>query len=380
LTIVTQRLRSLLRADDTLARMGGDEFAILQVDVSEPADAAALARRVIDRVSEDYQIDDHQLVIGTSIGIAIAGDDGTNCDLLMRNADLALYKAKGDGRGALRFFEPEMDAQMQARRSMERDLRLALAAGQFELHYQPIVDLASNRINAFEALIRWRHPEKGLIAPSQFVALAEEIGCIVALGEWALGEACRVAATWPDALKVAVNLSALQFRGPGLVDVVVGALSQSGLAAERLELEITEAVLLQDNETTLATLYGLRALGVRISMDDFGTGYSSLSYLQSFPFDKIKIDRSFIENITEGVSAVNIVRAITAMARGLGMTTTAEGVETQEQRAAVAFEGCTEMQGYLFGKPLPAEDVERLYLRHLRPCRSAAAAGVASAA
>jgi EAL domain-containing protein (putative c-di-GMP-specific phosphodiesterase class I) len=259
----------------------------------------------------------------------------------------------------------------------QRDLRLALGADQFELHYQPIVDLASNRINAFEALIRWRHPKKGLIAPSQFVALAEEIGCIVPLWKWALRQACAVAATWPDALKVAVNLSALQYRSPGLVEVVVGALRQSGLAAERLELEITEAVLLQDNETTLATLYGLRALGVRISMDDFGTGYSSLSYLQSFPFDKIKIDRSFIENITEGVSAVNIVRAITAMARGLGMTTTAEGVETQEQRAAVAFEGCTEMQGYLFSKPLPAEDIERL---HLRACRGAEAPGVASAA
>ncbi|HEU0059921.1 MAG TPA: EAL domain-containing protein [Hyphomicrobiaceae bacterium] len=377
LTMVTQRLRGLLRAGDTLARMGGDEFAILQVDVNEPGDAAALARRVIDRLSEGYRIDEHQLVVGTSIGIAIACDDGMNCDLLMRNADLALYKAKGDGRGALRFFEPEMDAQMQARRSTERDLRLALGAGQFELHYQPIVDLASNCINAFEALIRWRHPEKGLIAPSQFIALAEEIGCIVALGEWALREACAVAATWPDGLKVAVNLSALQFRSPGLIDVVIGALRQSGLAAERLELEITEAVLLQDNETTLATLYGLRALGVRISMDDFGTGYSSLSYLQSFPFDKIKIDRSFIENITEGVSAINIVRAITAMARGLGMTTTAEGVETQEQRAAVAFEGCTEMQGYLFSKPLPAHDVERLYLR---PYRRAGAPGAASAA
>ena len=349
---------------------------ILQTNVGQAADAAQLARRVIEQVGQNYDIGEHQVVTGTSIGIALAGEEGCNRDLLMRNADLALYKAKADGRGALRFFEPEMDAEMQARRSMERDLRVALAQGQFELNHQPSVDLLSNEIPAFEALIRWRHPDEGLVPPSQFIGLAEEIGAIVALGEWALKEACAAAAGWPASMKVAVNLSALQFRSPGLVDVVICALGQSGLAAERLELEITEAILLHDNETTLATLYGLLALGVRISMDDFGTGYSSLSYLQSFPFDKIKIDRSFVENITESVSAINIVRAITAMAKGLGMTTTAEGVETEEQRAAVAFEGCTEMQGYLFGRPLPAADIERLYLRSHR---SQAPAGASAA-
>jgi diguanylate cyclase (GGDEF)-like protein len=373
LTMVTERLRSLVRAGDTIARMGGDEFAILQTEVGQPAEAGSLAQRVIELMNQSYDIGNHQVVIGTSIGIAIGCDNTMNADLLMRNADLALYRAKAEGRGALRFFEPEMDAQMQERRSLERGLRCALSSKQFELHYQPIVDLKSNRINACEALIRWRHPDRGLVAPSHFIALAEEIGCIVPLGEWAIREACAVAATWPDALKVAVNLSAIQFRSPGLVDVVIEALAAAGLAAERLELEITEAVLLQDNAATLATLYGLRSLGVRISMDDFGTGYSSLSYLQSFPFDKIKIDRSFIENITEGRSAVNIVRAITAMAKGLGMTTTAEGVETQEQRDAVAFEGCTEMQGYLFSKPLPAEAIERLYLADRRTIAPAVA-------
>jgi EAL domain-containing protein (putative c-di-GMP-specific phosphodiesterase class I) len=280
----------------------------------------------------------------------------------MRNADLALYRAKGDGRGAFRFFEAEMDAQNQERRTMERDLRSALVAAQFELHYQPIVNLASNEITAFEALIRWRHPEKGLVPPTTFIPLAEETGFIVALGEWAIRQACATAATWPDDLKVAVNLSAAQFRSPGLVKVVMGAMEASGLRPERLELEITETILLQDNESTLAMLYQLRELGVSIAMDDFGTGYSSLSYLQSFPFDRIKIDRSFVKDIGDRVGSINIVRAVAAMARGLGMATTAEGVETPEQRQSVASEGCSEMQGYLFSKPLPAEQIEELYL------------------
>jgi EAL domain-containing protein (putative c-di-GMP-specific phosphodiesterase class I) len=255
-----------------------------------------------------------------------------------------------------------MDAHMQERRAMERDLRAALAACQFELYYQPVVNLETDEISAFEALIRWNHPEKGLIAPNTFIPLAEEIGFIVPLGEWALRQACATAATWPDGLRVAVNLSPAQFRNPGLVQVVVGALAESGLAPERLELEITETILLQDNEATLAMLYQLRALGVLVAMDDFGTGYSSLSYLQSFPFDRIKIDRSFVKDIVDGVGSLNIVRAVAAMARGLGMATTAEGVETNEQRETVKSEGCTEMQGYLFSKPLPAAEIERLYL------------------
>ena len=254
-------------------------------------------------VSLPYEIDGQQVNIGTSVGIAIGPGDGLNPDALMRNADLALYRAKEDGRGAFRFFEPEMDAQMQERRSMEVDLRRALAAGQFELHYQPIVNLGTNEISAFEALIRWHHPTKGLIAPNTFIPLAEEIGFIVPLGEWVMRQACTTAATWPGDVKVAVNLSPVQFRSPGLVQVVVGALAASGLPPDRLELEITETILLQDNESTLNMLYQLRELGVMIAMDDFGTGYSSLSYLQSFPFDRIKIDRSFVKDIGEGVGS-----------------------------------------------------------------------------
>jgi EAL domain-containing protein (putative c-di-GMP-specific phosphodiesterase class I) len=283
----------------------------------------------------------------------------------MRNADLALYRAKADGRGAFCFFEAAMDAQMQERRSMEVDLRRALAAGQFELYYQPIVSLATNEISGFEALIRWRHPTKGLILPSAFIPLAEEIGFIVPLGEWAVRQACATAATWPGHIKVAVNLSPAQFRSPGVVQVVMSALAASGLPPERLEVEITETILLHDSEATLATLYRLRELGVMIAMDDFGTGYSSLSYLQSFPFDRIKIDRSFIKDIGDSVGSINIVRAVVAMANGLGMATTAEGVETVEQRASVLSEGCTEMQGFLFSKPLPAGEIEKLCREHV---------------
>ncbi len=366
LKMVAERLRAVARDADIIARMGGDEFAILQTDVAQPADAGSLARRVIDSISRPYEIDGQQVIIGTSVGISIGPGDGQNPEALMRNADLALYRAKEDGRGAFRFFEPEMDAQMQERRIMEVDLRRALAAGQFELHYQPIVNLATNDISAFEALIRWRHPHKGLIAPSAFIPLAEEIGAIVPIGEWVIRQACITAATWPSDVKVTVNLSPAQFRNPGLVQVVVGALAASGLPADRLELEITESILLQDNELTLNTLYQLRELGVMIAMDDFGTGYSSLSYLQSFPFDRIKIDRSFVKDIGDSVGSINIVRAVVAMAKGLGMATTAEGVETQEQRDSVQSEGCTEMQGFLFSKPLPADEIEKLYLERRR--------------
>jgi diguanylate cyclase (GGDEF)-like protein/PAS domain S-box-containing protein len=358
LMMVADRLRSVVRETDTIARMGGDEFAIVQTAITQPADATALAHRVIESVSAPYVIEGQQVVIGTSVGIAVGPSDGTTPDQLIRNADLALYRAKGDGRGTYRFFEREMDAQMQVRRTIEYDLRKALAAREFELHYQPIVNLASNEVSGFEALIRWRHPEKGLISPATFIPLAEEMGVIIPLGEWAIREACATAAKWPANLKIAVNLSPAQFRSPGLVQVTVGALAASGLAPERLELEITESTLLQDSEATLDMLYQLRALGVRIAMDDFGTGYSSLSYLQSFPFDKIKIDRSFVKDIADGVGSLNIVRAVAALANGLGMTTTAEGVETTEQMNTVRAEGCTEMQGFLFSKPLPASEVE----------------------
>ncbi len=303
LKAVTDRLRLLVRDTDTIARMGGDEFAILQAAIAQPADATALARRVIETITQPYDIDGHQVIIGTSVGIAVGPTDGLSPDQLLRNADLALYRAKADGRGTFRFFEPEMDALMQERRAMECDLRKALAAGEFELYYQPVVNLQSNRISGFEALMRWRHPDKGLISPATFIPLAEEIGFIVPLGDWAIRQACTRAARWPDKVKVAVNLSPVQFRSPGLVQTVVGALAASGLSPDRLELEITETILLQDSEATLAMLYQLRELGVRIAMDDFGTGYSSLSYLQSFPFDRIKIDRSFVKDITEGAGS-----------------------------------------------------------------------------
>ena len=302
------------------------------------------------------------MVIGTSIGIAVGPSDGESPDQLMRNADLALYRAKGDGRGTFRFFEPEMDAQMQTRRTLECDMRNALAAGEFELYYQPVVDLSSNEVSGFEALIRWHHPERGMVPPNTFIPLAEEIGLIVPIGEWAIREACATAAKWPDDLRIAVNLSPAQFRSPGLLQVIVGALAASGLAPDRLELEITETILLQNSEATLDMLYRLRELGIRVAMDDFGTGYSSLSYLQSFPFDKIKIDRSFVKDIAESTGSLNIVRAVAALAKGLGMAATAEGVETSEQLDRIRSEGCTEMQGFLFGRPMPARDIERLFL------------------
>ena len=358
------RLRALARETDTIARMGGDEFAILQVAIGQPADATLLAQRVIQSVSEPYEIEGRQVVIGTSVGIAIGPADGLTSDQLMRNADLALYRAKGDGRGTYRFFEPEMNALMQQRRGMEYDLRKALGAGEFVLHYQPVVHLESDKISGFEALVRWQHPQKGMIAPDQFIGLAEEIGFIVPLGEWIIRDACATAAKWPPYLRVSVNLSPAQFKNSGLVQVVVGALAASGLAPERLELEITETALLDDSEATIAMLYRLRELGVRIAMDDFGTGYSSLAYLQSFPFDRIKIDRSFIRDIAESTGSINIVRAVAALAKGLGMETTAEGVETNEQRETLKTEGCTEMQGFLFSRARPADELERLFFQH----------------
>jgi diguanylate cyclase (GGDEF)-like protein len=362
LRIVAQRLRSLADETDTIARMGGDEFVIVQAAIADPAEATSLAQSVIDAVSEPYDIDGQQAVIGVSIGISVGPGDGSDSDKLLRNADLALYRAKSDGRGTFRFFEPAMDLQMQTRRVMEQDLRKALPAGEFELHYQPVVNLASNEISGLEALIRWNHPTKGLISPATFIPLAEEIGFIVPLGEWVIRQACATAAQWPDDLHVAVNISAIQFRHPGLMQVIVGALAASGLSPTRLEIEITETVLLHNREATLAVLHQLRELGIRIAMDDFGTGYSSLTYLQSFPFDKIKIDRSFVKNITEDSSSLNIVRAVAALANGMGMTATAEGVETAEQLHSIASEGCTEMQGFLFSKPLPAAEIERQFL------------------
>jgi diguanylate cyclase (GGDEF)-like protein len=359
---VADRLRGLARETDTIARMGGDEFVIVQAPIADPGDATSLAQRIISLLGEPFDIDGQQVLIGVSVGIAVGPGDGLSPDKLLRNADLALYRAKGDGRGTFRFFEPVMDLQMQTRRIMEQDLRKALPAGEFELYYQPVVNLASNTISGFEALIRWNHPQRGLVSPGTFIPLAEEIGFIVPMGEWVIREACATAARWPGDSRVAINISAVQFRNPGLMQVIIGALATSGLNPTRLEIEITETVLLQNKETTLAVLHQLRALGVRIALDDFGTGYSSLTYLQCFPFDKIKIDRSFVKDITENTGSLNIVRAVAALASGMGMTATAEGVETREQLDSITSEGCTEMQGFLFSRPLPAREIERLYL------------------
>lgn len=374
LQLVSQRLSSLVRETDTVARMGGDEFAIVQTALEQPADAATLANRIIDAISAPYDIDGHQVTIGTSVGIAIGPNDGTDPDQLMRNADLALYRGKSEGRGIYRFFEPGMDSQLKARRALECDLRAALTEGQFILYYQPVINLERNDITGFEALIRWQHPERGLVPPNDFIPLAEEIGLIVRIGEWALRQACATVAKWPGDASVSVNISPAQFRSPGLVQAVLIALADSGLPAQRLELEITETVLLEDSEQTLSTLHRLRDLGVRIAMDDFGTGYSSLSYLQSFPFDRIKIDRSFVKDITSASGSLNIVRAVAAMARGLGMAATAEGVETQEQLETVRSEGCTEMQGFLFSKPRPQHEIEKLYLSEQKFHKAADAA------
>jgi diguanylate cyclase (GGDEF)-like protein len=373
LRTVAERLRGLVRETDTIARTGGDEFVIVQAPITDPAQATSLAQDIIVLIGEPFDIDGHQAVVGTSIGIAVGPGDGLTPDKLLRNADLALYRAKGDGRGTFRFFEPAMDLQMQTRRIMEQDLRRALPAGEFELYYQPVVNLASNEISGFEALIRWNHPRHGLVAPAKFIPLAEEIGFIVPMGEWVIRQACATAAQWPKDLHVAVNISAAQFRSPTLMQHIIGALAASGLHPTRLEIEITETVLLQNRETTLAVLHQLRSLGIRIAMDDFGTGYSSLTYLQCFPFDKIKIDRSFVKDITENTGSLNIVRAVAALASGMGMTTTAEGVETREQLDSITTEGCTEMQGFLFSKPLPAHEIERLFLSRRAPGRIGAA-------
>jgi diguanylate cyclase (GGDEF)-like protein len=374
LKIVAERLRALVGETDTIARMGGDEFVIVQAPIADPADATVLAQLIIESMSAPFELDGHQAMIGASIGIAVGPNDGLRPDRLLRNADLALYRAKSDGRSTFRFFEPAMDLQMQTRRVMEQDLRKALPAGEFELYYQPVVNLSSGEISGFEALIRWNHPKQGMIAPASFIPLAEEIGFIVPLGEWVIRQACVTAATWPEHLNVAVNISAVQFRSHGLMQVIVGALAASGLSPTRLEIEITETVLLQNREATLSVLHQLRALGIRIAMDDFGTGYSSLTYLQCFPFDKIKIDRSFVKDITENTGSLNIVRAVAALANGMGMTATAEGVETSEQLERITSEGCTEMQGYLFSRPLPVAEIERLFLtRREAPGRIVAA-------
>ncbi|MBR0955665.1 bifunctional diguanylate cyclase/phosphodiesterase [Bradyrhizobium canariense] len=354
---VGRRLKATVSESDTVARLGGDEFAVVQIGRSEEAAARSLAGRLVEVISAPYEIDDHQIIIGVSIGISLSPQDGSNPDELLKNADLALYRAKADGRGTYRFFETGMDARAQARRLLEMDLRAAVQRDEFEAYYQPIRDVASGRVVAFEALLRWNHPQRGLIAPMNFIPLAEETGLIIQLGEFVLRSACTDAVTWPDDVDVAVNLSPVQFKNPNLIASVTEALAASGLDARRLELEITESVLLQNSEATLTTLHDLRAMGVRISLDDFGTGYSSLSYLRSFPFDKIKIDRSFVSELATREDSMAIIRAVTGLGRSLGIVTTAEGVENDAQLELLRREGCTQAQGYLFSKPRPASDV-----------------------
>jgi diguanylate cyclase (GGDEF)-like protein len=359
LVAVAQRLTDLIEKPNTIGRLGGDEFAILQaVKRDTRAEAAELAGRVIETVGAPYEIEGHPVVIGISLGIALAPADGTESSLLLKNADLALYRAKSDGRNCFRFYEGEMDAAMRVHRSLQIDLRNALPRGEFELHYQTIADAATGTPCGAEALVRWRHPGRGLVGPDEFIPLAEDIGLIDALGEWILRAACAEAATWPDRVTIAVNLSAVQFRKGNLAQVITGALAASGLPARRLELEVTESVLLQKSEANLAMLHAIKKLGVSIVLDDFGTGYSSLSYLRIFPFDKIKIDRSFVRELTSSADSAAIVSAIAGLARSLDMVTTAEGVETEEQLALVRLAGCNQVQGFLFGRPGPAAQLD----------------------
>jgi diguanylate cyclase (GGDEF)-like protein len=363
LTAVANRLTACVREIDCVARLGADEFIVIQRGIDRPEDAAVLARRIIEVVSAPYSLSSHEVSVGLTIGITLAPSDGTSCEKLLKNAEVALDRGKSEARGSFRFFEPEMDARLQARRVLERDLREALARESFEVYYQPIYSLDADRICGFEALLRWNHPVRGFISPTEFIPIAEELGLIVPLGEWVLRRACEEAARWPDGLKVAVNVSAVQFTSASLVNVVREALRRTGLPGRRLELEITESVLVANPGATTAILHSLKALGVRVAMDDFGTGYSSLSYLRSFPFDKIKIDQSFVRDLCIKDGTDFIVRAVIGLGASLGMTTTAEGVETEAQLAVLRAEGCDEVQGYLFSRPVPVSEVTAVILR-----------------
>ena len=361
LRLVAKRLRSLLRSSDVLSRLGGDEFGLLVSPSPGDEHLGVLATRIVELVGRPYLVEGHLVNIGVSIGVARAPSDGSDHKQLMRNADLALYHAKNSGRSTYSFFKSEMDERASARRALEIDLRKALALGEFALHYQPQINLEGRVVVGFEALLRWHHPVRGMISPAAFIPLAEEIGLIVPLGEWVLRQACSQAKGWPEHVTVAVNVSPRQFEDPArLLTSVSAALANSGLAGNRLEIEITESVLLGNHSAVLEALHQLRAMRVSVAMDDFGTGYSSLSQLHSFPFDKIKIDRSFVKDHGDTASQNAIIRAITALGVSLGMSTIAEGVETAEQLDRIRTEGCTSVQGYLFSRPLPAEQIDSL--------------------
>jgi diguanylate cyclase (GGDEF)-like protein/PAS domain S-box-containing protein len=371
LKAVAARLRNCVRDMDFVARLGGDEFAIVQTGIKSPSDAMELVKRIYDAIREPYQCLGHHVTTDASIGIALAPHDGTDLDQLLKSADLAMYGAKADGRRTYRFFEAEMDARVKARRTLELDMRQAIADGAFEIHYQPVVDLRSNEVVGCEALLRWRHPERGMISPAEFIPIAEETGLICEIGDWVLATACAEAMNWPPNIRLAVNVSPVQFRSHAFSLKVANVLASTGLSASRLELEITEAVLIRDDDAALTLLQHLRHIGVRIALDDFGTGYSSLSYLRRFPFDKIKIDRCFVDGITDGDGAAAIVQAVINIANAQHMTTTAEGIETDPQREMLRDLGCTEMQGFLFSRPLSVQQIRTLLLTGTRKVAAA---------
>jgi diguanylate cyclase (GGDEF)-like protein/PAS domain S-box-containing protein len=358
---VAERLRACLRASDVVARLGGDEFAIIQSPLEDAAEAAALARRVRDQIGRAFELNGLQAVVNTSIGIALAPADASEPAQLLKQADMALYAAKGAGRGVYRFFEPEMDARMQLRHALEHELREAIANGELAVHYQPVVDVASGAVTGMEALLRWPHPTRGAVPPAEFVSIAEDTGLIIPLGEWVLRRALADAARWPADVRVAVNLSPVQFRSRHLAQMVISACAAARVSPARLELEVTEAAFLAATPEVLATFDALRGLGVKIVLDDFGTGYSSLNYLRRFRFDKIKIDRSFVKDLgADGSISAAIVESVVRLARALDVTTTAEGVETVAQLDIVRAAGVAEMQGFLYSAARPVEEIDAL--------------------
>lgn len=363
LVAVANRLKTCVREVDTVARLGGDEFAIIQLAVCQPGDAEALASRILAVFGQPLDVGGHRVTVGVSIGVAVAPSDGASYESLVRNADIALYLAKTEGQGIARFFDPEMDARIQMRRLLERDLQGAIARDEFELYYQPQVSLTTNKVTGFEALLRWHHPDYGFVSPADFIPLAEETGMIVAIGEWVVRTACFEAEDWPIEISVAVNLSPMQFRRGDIVGTVQTALAASGLRPDRLELEITESVFLGATTETMKVLQEFRAMGISVALDDFGTGYSSLSYLRSFPFNKLKIDQSFVRDLMTCKESMSIVRAVIGLGRSLGIMTIAEGVETHVQLDELREKGCTEVQGYLFSRPRPASEVHAIIER-----------------
>ena len=377
LRIVAERLKGCVREIDTVARLGGDEFAVVQCGVESPEESVVLANRIVDRLALPFSIEGHSMTIGVSIGISMAPDDGQDHGKLLKNADVALYRAKEDGRGTWRFFEAEMDSRLQARRETEIDLRRAIAEEQFEVFYQPQFDLRLDRICGFESLVRWLHPVRGLVQPLDFIPLAEEIGLIRDIGAWVMRTACIEANSWTVPMRVAVNVSPAQLRHADFCASVAEALLVSGLAPNRLELEITESVMLSNSSVALEALNQVRKLGVQVSIDDFGTGYSSLTSLRSFPFDKIKIDKSFVQDLCDSPAGEPVVRAVIALGNGLGMRITAEGVETAEQLARLRIEGCNEVQGYLISPPKPASEIPTMLERWNTGARRGLVAAVA---